>query len=124
MKKQITLSLLLFTSLVARAEGPDGEKGVTIYFTNDIHTHVDNDSANGGIRYSHVAQLKKDCEGAVFLVDAGDYLQGTAYGLLDCGKRIVGLMNAAGFFFIGVKEAPGVTPSNLKEPPTTIDVPH
>ena len=96
-KELFALSLLLFTSLVARAEGPDGEKGVTIYFTNDIHTHVDNDSANGGIRYSHVAQLKKDCEGAVFLVDAGDYLQGTAYGLLDCGKRIVGLMNAAGY---------------------------
>ena len=93
-----TFSLLLFTSFFSvGASASDDTKDVTIYFTNDIHTHVDNDPASGGIRYSHVAQLKKDCGGAVFLVDAGDYLQGTAYGLLDCGKRIVGLMNAAGY---------------------------
>ena len=75
-----------------------GEKDVTILFTNDAHAHIDNREGKG-LRYSHVALLKKTCaeKGPVFLVDAGDYLQGTAYGAFDGGEQIVGLMNAVGY---------------------------
>lgn len=83
-------------SVTCAADGP--RKRVTILFTNDAHTHVD--SREGlGLRYSHVAWLKKECakKGPVFLADAGDYLQGTAYGVFDGGVQMVGLMNAAGY---------------------------
>ena len=48
MKKLVLGALCLVLGAGAvRAEGPEGEKGMTIYFTNDIHTHVDNDPAKG-----------------------------------------------------------------------------
>ena len=62
----------------------------TILYTNDVHTYID-----GDIRYSDVAALK-DALGAI-LVDAGDAVQGTAYGSMDKGKTIIDLMNAAGY---------------------------
>ena len=66
--------------------GGDCRKGVTILFTNDAHTHVDNRKGRG-LRYSQIAWLKKACaeREPTFLVDAGDYLQGTAYGAFDGG---------------------------------------
>ncbi|MGM9669105.1 MAG: S-layer homology domain-containing protein, partial [Faecousia sp.] len=69
---------------------------ITIFYTNDVHTYVD----NSGLRYSHVAQMKDELEEAgrnVLLVDAGDHVQGTAYGSMDNGKSIIELMNAAGY---------------------------
>jgi len=72
------------------ATAPAADEAVILY-TNDIHTYMDND----GLRYSDVAALK-DSLGAV-LVDAGDAIQGTAYGSMDKGKTIIDLMNAAGY---------------------------
>ena len=69
---------------------PKGNDGVTILYTNDIHTYIDGDT-----RYSEVAALK-DTLGAI-LVDAGDAAQGTAYGAMDKGKTIIDLMNASGY---------------------------
>lgn len=69
---------------------------VVILYTNDVHTHIDNE----GLRYSNVAALKKEleAEGAeVLLVDAGDHIQGTAYGSSDKGETVIRLMNAAGY---------------------------
>ena len=71
------------------------QKGdIVVLYTNDVHTHVD----NGGLRYSNVAALKNELESAgaeVLLVDAGDHIQGTAFGSMDKGETIVKLMNAA-----------------------------
>ena len=49
-----------------------------------------------GLSYSKVAALKKGTENAL-LVNAGDHLQGTAYGGMDEGATIIQLMNAAGY---------------------------
>ena len=51
------------------------EGDIVVLYTNDVHTHVDND----GLRYSNVAALKDDLASAganVLLVDAGDHVQG------------------------------------------------
>lgn len=71
---------------------------VTILYTNDAHTYIDN--ASPEITYSAIAALKKSYEDAgkpVLLADAGDHIQGTAYGSMDNGATIVELMNAAGY---------------------------
>ena len=70
-------------------------KGVVVYYTNDVHTYID-----GDISYDTIAALKADtaAEGYdVLLIDAGDAIQGTAYGSMDKGATIVELMNAAGY---------------------------
>ena len=72
------------------------EKEVVILYTNDVHTYIGND----GLRYSNVAQLKQELwyQGKdVILVDAGDHIQGTAYGSMDKGETIIELMNAADY---------------------------
>ena len=81
---------------VAAGTGQAQAGDVVVLYTNDVHTHVDNE----GLRYSNVAAMKKEYEalGAeVLLVDAGDHIQGTAYGSMDKGATIIELMNAAGY---------------------------
>lgn len=71
---------------------------VTILYTNDVHTYIDNESPE--ITYAAIAALKKSYEEAgkpVLLADAGDHVQGTAYGSMDDGATIIELMNAAGY---------------------------
>ncbi len=68
---------------------------VTILYTNDVHTYI-----NKGLSYASVAAMKKELTEAgqsVLLVDAGDHIQGTAFGSMDKGKTIISLMNAAGY---------------------------
>lgn len=76
-----------------------GDKSaVTILYTNDVHTYIDNKSPK--LTYQGIAALKKSCEDAgqnVLLVDAGDHIQGTAYGSMDDGATIIKLMNEAGY---------------------------
>ena len=73
------------------------EDEITVLYTNDIHTYIDNhlDDENG-LTYSKVAALKDSIPDAI-LVDAGDHLQGTAYGQMDKGMTMIELMNAAGY---------------------------
>ncbi len=84
---------------VAFAEKPaDSNAAVTILYTNDVHTYIDNKSPE--LTYAAIAALKKSYEDAgqkVLLVDAGDHIQGTAYGSMDDGATIIQLMNAAGY---------------------------
>ena len=76
-----------------------GDKSaVTILYTNDVHTYIDNKSPE--LTYQGIAALKKSYEDAgqnVLLVDAGDHIQGTAYGSMDDGATIIKLMNEAGY---------------------------
>ena len=76
-----------------------GDKSaVTILYTNDVHTYIDNKSPK--LTYQGIAALKKSYEDAgqnVLLVDAGDHIQGTAYGSMDDGATIIKLMNEAGY---------------------------
>ena len=73
---------------------PD-EDQIVIYYTNDVHTYID-----GGLSYDNIADLKERTSkyaAGVLLVDAGDHIQGTAYGSMDKGENIMQLMKAAGY---------------------------
>jgi len=79
-------------AVTAPAEKSDD---IVILYTNDVHTYID-----GELSYDTVAALKDNLETRyehVLLVDAGDHVQGTAYGSMDKGKTIIELMNAAGY---------------------------
>ena len=71
------------------APAPAGD--VTVYYTNDVHTYIDKDN-----NYAKLATLYKGTQNAL-LVDAGDHVQGTAYGGMDKGASIVKLMEAVGY---------------------------
>ena len=76
-----------------------GEKSeVTILYTNDVHTYIDKQAPE--LTYAAIAALKQSYQDSgkkVLLVDAGDHVQGTAYGSMDQGASIIQLMNAAGY---------------------------
>jgi len=76
-----------------------GDKSdVTILYTNDVHTYIDKQSPK--LTYAAIADLKQSYQNVgkdVLLVDAGDHVQGTAYGSMDEGASIIKLMNAAGY---------------------------
>ncbi len=84
---------LSVTAWAAEVEAQEdtSESSVTILYTNDIHTYID-----GDLTYSLVAGYRDTLEN-VLLVDAGDHLQGTAYGGMDNGETIIEIMNAAGY---------------------------
>ena len=75
------------------AAEPQGD--IAILYTNDVHTYID-----GVLSYDVIAALKAELANQyeyVLLVDAGDHIQGTAYGSMDKGETIINLMNAAGY---------------------------
>jgi len=79
----------------AQAEENTNADDIVILYTNDVHTYVD-----GPISYDVIAAIKKELQkeyGYVYLVDAGDHIQGTAYGSMDNGETIIKMMNAAGY---------------------------
>lgn len=91
----LTLSLGLVLPVSAMAEEPAKSDDIVILYTNDVHTYID-----GPLSYDVIAALKEDLQTEyqhVLLVDAGDHIQGTAYGSMDQGKSIIDLMNAAGY---------------------------
>ena len=66
-------------------------KDIAILYTNDIHTYIDKT-----LSYDVLSGLKNALYSLydyVLLVDAGDAIQGTAYGSMDKGATIVELMN-------------------------------
>lgn len=85
---------------------PASLSDVTIVYTNDIHSYVYNTKTDEdgnevpGLRLSNVAALAEDlrAEGKnVLLIDAGDEVQGSAYGSFDKGNSVIEIMNACGF---------------------------
>jgi len=68
---------------------------IAILYTNDVHTYID-----GPISYDVIAAVKEELKTKydyVYLMDAGDHVQGTAYGSMDEGETIIKMMNAAGY---------------------------
>ena len=99
MKKLLALLLaaVMILSLAAcgnpAKKDPPAPEEVVILYTNDIHTYIDKN-----ISYDVLAGLKAELQKThknVLLVDAGDHVQGTAYGSMDKGESIIKLMNAA-----------------------------
>ena len=75
------------------AAEPQGD--IAILYTNDVHTYIDK-----VLSYDVIAAVKAELQKQyphVLLLDAGDAIQGTAYGSMDKGETIVKLMNAAGY---------------------------
>ena len=81
------------------------EKDVVIIYTNDIHTYIKNrdpkdEKKAKNLSYSALSALKEDIEAQgkeVILADAGDHIQGTAYGDMDKGATIIQIMNETGY---------------------------
>ena len=68
---------------------------IVILYTNDVHTYID-----GVLNYSVIAALKEALQAEyphVLLLDAGDHIQGTAFGSMDKGETIIRLMNETGY---------------------------
>ena len=68
---------------------------IIILYTNDVHC-----AADSGIGYDGLALFKHELEAQyehVFLVDAGDAIQGAPLGTFSKGKDIISLMNAVGY---------------------------
>ncbi len=95
----IMMTSCLFTGCsgdTATTTGDNSAKGdIAILYTNDVHTYID-----GPLSYDVIAALKEEMQkqyDEVLLVDAGDHIQGTAYGSMDKGATIIEMMNAAGY---------------------------
>ena len=83
-------------ALAAAAPLCAGRARVVVLHTNDTHSHVD----DGIVAFSEIAAERARLEAAgenVILVDAGDYVQGTALGGFDSGRSVIDIMNAAGY---------------------------
>lgn len=89
------LTILAFAPLSANAEEAKLSDDIVILYTNDVHTYIDNP-----LSYDVIAEIKRELQKEykyVILADAGDHIQGTAYGSMDKGKSIISLMNLAGY---------------------------
>lgn len=82
------------------------KNAAVILYTNDTHTFINNKTKQGdgtekrGMSFANVAALKKELQEAgenVIVADAGDHVQGSAYGALDQGRAIINLMNCVGY---------------------------
>ena len=99
MKRHFRLAataLALAASLLAARAVHAAKSRVVVLHTNDTHTHID----DGRVAFSEIAAEKARLEAAgenVVLVDAGDYVQGTALGGFDSGRSAIDIMNAAGY---------------------------
>lgn len=85
------MSLLLYVA----AENNINTSDIVILYTNDVHTYIDKP-----ISYDIIAGVKTELKkqySNVLLIDAGDHIQGTAYGSMDKGETVISLMNAAGY---------------------------
>lgn len=87
----LTLSSVPLTALAEDALSDD----IVVLYTNDVHSYIDS-----SLSYDVISAIKKDLQKEykhVVLADAGDHIQGTAYGSMDKGESIIKLMNNAGY---------------------------
>jgi len=88
---------VLFASFIAYNEGESDSDGFIIVHTNDTHCYFGDD---GSLGFSTVKALKDSYEErgeTVFVVDAGDFMQGNSYGTLTNGEAAIEVMNAVGY---------------------------
>ena len=97
MKKRFAVIMMIICMLLSTVPvfGAEKSDDIVILYTNDVHTYID-----GELSYDVIAAIKEELQAQynnVLLVDAGDHIQGTAYGSMDKGETIIELMNAAGY---------------------------
>lgn len=91
----MSLSLLVSTAWAEDPVTQDLAGKTVILHTNDVHGAIQD--------YAKVAALKADYEkrGAdVYLVDAGDFSQGSVYVSLNKGADAVTMLNAVGYDYV------------------------
>ena len=93
----LLLALAMVCSLFVPAMAAEGEEGIVVLYTNDIHCTSDD-----GLAYAAIASYKaqmEDTYGAdnVTLVDNGDAIQGGILGSMSNGSWIIDIMNAVGY---------------------------
>ena len=91
----LCLAMVLSFAAPVLAEEAADPNDIVILYTNDVHTYID-----GAISYDIIGGVKAELQKQyknVLLGDAGDHVQGTAYGSMDKGETIIKLMNAAGY---------------------------
>ncbi len=87
--------LIVLLSIPVCAANAEKSNDIVILYTNDTHAYID-----GPLSFDTIGALKKNLEKQyryVLLVDAGDHLQGTAFGSMDQGASVLQLMNKAGY---------------------------
>ena len=110
--KNLIIFLLITAAVVAAILLWNGEekkkipeKDIAVIYTNDIHTYINNRKPSDekkakNLSYAVLSALKEDIASQgkeVILVDAGDHIQGTAYGDMDKGATIIQIMNETGY---------------------------
>lgn len=89
----MSLALLFSVNLPVGAAAETLSDDIVILYTNDVHTYID-----GDLSYDVISAIKKDLQKKykyVLLADAGDHIQGTAYGSMDKGESMIKMMNEA-----------------------------
>lgn len=89
----LSFAMLISSAVYVGAAEQTLSDDIVILYTNDVHTYID-----GDLSYDVVSALKKDLSRKykyVFLADAGDHIQGTAYGSADKGETVIKMMNEA-----------------------------
>lgn len=87
--------LIVLLSIPVSAANAEKSNDIVILYTNDTHAYIDSP-----LSFDTIGALKKNLEKQyryVLLVDAGDHLQGTAFGSMDQGASVLQLMNKAGY---------------------------
>lgn len=87
--------LIVLLSIPVSAANAEKSNDIVILYTNDTHAYIDSP-----LSFDTIGALKKNLEKQyryVLLVDAGDHLQGTAFGSMDQGASVLKLMNKAGY---------------------------
>ena len=87
--------LIVLLSIPVSAANAEKSNDIVILYTNDTHANIDSP-----LSFDTIGALKKNLEKQyryVLLVDAGDHLQGTAFGSMDQGASVLKLMNKAGY---------------------------
>lgn len=85
----------LSSTLMRYMKNVIGEIVGMVLYTNDVHTYLDQTLSY--VTVNGMKNVISDMGIPTLLVDAGDHIQGTAYGSMDRGQSIVALMNAAGY---------------------------
>ncbi|MCL2672505.1 MAG: 5'-nucleotidase C-terminal domain-containing protein [Clostridiales bacterium] len=92
----VLVALVMVLALVpAIALAAPDTDSIVILYTNDVHGGI-----NDGAKYAGVAGLKDAMEleyDNVFLVDAGDAVQGSPYASLTLGEVVIEVMNEVGY---------------------------
>lgn len=91
----ISVVMLFSIGIPTAAQEASLSEDIVILYTNDVHTYIDK-----ALSYDTIAAIKEDLQKQykyVFLVDAGDHIQGTAYGSMDKGSNMIEMMNEAGY---------------------------